>query len=41
MSGWQAFKLKMGERRFLLVGLGERVHGEVYQGAMKQDVEER
>lgn len=38
MSGWQVFKHHEGERRFLLVGYGMRISGEVWRGAMKNDV---
>lgn len=35
---WEVYKLKLGEKRFLLVGNGLRFHGEVWQGAQKGDV---
>lgn len=37
MSGWQVFKHHEGERRFLLVGYGMRISGEVWRGAMRND----
>lgn len=35
---WTLFKLKPGEKRFIVVGHGYRLHGYLYQGPMKGDV---
>lgn len=35
---WQVYRLKEGEKKFILVGCGYRLSGEVWRGAMKGDV---
>ena len=38
MSAWQVFRHKYGEKRFSLVGMGMTLVGEVWRGAMKDDI---